>query len=461
MPPMDQSTGNAAAIYPPFLEPPVEPLSLPGYFLAFVRNPLGATPAIIYREWTYQYRGRITYVADPAIIKRVLLEDFSSFPKTIIERYVFSKLLGKGILTSHGAEWRWQRQAAAPLFRPAEIQRYAPIMTAAAEHAIASWRQLPPASRRDVARDTTSAAFSVIADTMLHSRDPAVTAALERAHRDYLLPLSWPGVYGALGLPGWLPFPRKAARRRAEIDMRQSVGNLVRERRSGSDTRDDLMTRLLSAKDPETGQGMSDEQMVDNLLTFLLAGHETSAKSLAWMLYLVALSPEWEQRLLAQVKSVAGDSPIGAEHADRLTDVTMFIKEAMRLYPPISSLARVATKDVDLDGTLVKKDGIIVMPIFAIHRHARLWEDPARFDPERFSPEREAKQVRFQYMPFGAGPRVCIGASFAMLEATILLASFVRAAHFEVPVGHVPVPLSRIALQPKGGMPLTVSMRTP
>ena len=459
MPQAEESVRKGERIYPPFLTPPAEPLSLPGYFLAFVRNPLGATPAIIYREWTYTYRNRITYVADPARIKRILLDDFTEFPKTIIERYVLSKLLGKGILTAHGPEWRWQRQAAAPLFRPAEIQRYAPVMTAAAEAAIEDWRQLPPGEVRYVDRDTTRATFGVIADTMLHSRDPAVTEALERAHRDYLLPLSWPGVYGALGLPGWLPFPRKSARRRAETDMRQSVGNLVRRRRAGADDRDDLMTRLLNAKDPETGQSMGDEQMVDNLLTFLLAGHETSAKSLAWMLYLVALSPEWEERLLAEVRRVAGDEPIGAGHAERLTDVAMFIKEGMRLYPPISSLARVATRDVDLDGTPVKKDGIIVMPIFAIHRHRKLWEDPARFDPERFSPEREAQQVRYQYLPFGAGPRVCIGASFAMLEATILLASFVRAARFRVPEGHVPVPLSRIALQPKGGMPLEVTLR--
>ena len=178
------------------------------------------------------------------------------------------------------------------------------------------------------------------------------------------------------------------------------------------------------------------------------------------MLYLVARSPDMGAAHAARrSREVAGGGPIGAQHVDRLTDVTMFIKEAMRLYPPISSFARVATKDVDLDGTLVKKDSIIVMPIFAIHRHQRLWEDPGRFDPERFTPEREAKQVRYQYMPFGAGPRVCIGASFAMLEATILLALFVRAARFEVPPGHVPVPLSRIALQPKGGMPLKVWMR--
>jgi len=455
----DESVCKGELLYPPFLKPPAEPLSLPAYFLAFVRNPLGATPAIVYREPIFQYRGRLTYVTDPPLIKRILLDEFSEFPKTIVERYVFKRLLGKGILTAHGADWRWQRQATAPLFRPTEVRHYAPIMTAAAERTIAAWSLLPVGTRRLVDQDTTRAAFTVIAETMLHSQDAGVTAALERANRDYLLPLSWPGVYGVLGLPGWLPYPRKTARRNAERHMRSAVGNLVRQRRAGDDARVDLLTRLLNAKDPETGRSMADEQMVDNLLTFLLAGHETTAKSLAWMLYLLALSPKWEERMLAQVRSVAGDDPISAEHVDRLSDVALFIKEAMRLYPPISSLARVATRDVDLAGTVVKKDSIIVMPIFAIHRHRRLWDDPERFDPERFTPEREAQQVRYQYMPFGAGPRVCIGASFAMLEATIMIATFVRAARFEVPAGHVPVPLSRIALQPKGGMPLKVWMR--
>lgn len=456
---MRKTDDQSEVLYPPFLAAPEKPLSLPAYFINFVHNPLGATPAVVYREPIFQYRKRLTYVTEPQLIKRILLDEFTEFPKTIIERYVFTALLGKGILTAHGADWRWQRQAAAPLFRPTEIQRYAPIMTAAAERVLTDWRALSPGSLRLVDQDTTRAAFRVIAETMLHSDDPAVTAALERANRDYLLPLSWPGVYGVLGLPEWLPYPRRSARRAAERDMRSAVGNLVKERRHQRLARDDLMTRLLSAKDPETGQSMADEQMVDNLLTFLLAGHETSAKALAWMLYLVARSPKWERRMLDEIKSVAGQEPIGAEHVSRLAAVTMFIKEGMRLYPPISSLARVATKDFDLDGTLVKKGGIIVIPIFAVHRHQRLWEDPSRFDPERFTPERESEQVRYQYMPFGAGPRVCIGASFAMLEATILLATFVRAARFEVPAGYVPVPLSRIALQPKGGMPLKVRMR--
>ena len=128
----------------------------------------------------------------------------------------------------------------------------------------------------------------------------------------------------------------------------------------------------------------------------------------------------------------------------------------MRLYPPITSVARISLKDVDLDGFAVHKGSIIIIPIFAIHRHRRLWDDPDRFDPERFSLENEARHTRYQYMPFGAGPRLCIGASFSMTEAIVMFASFVRAMHFEVPVGYIPKPLSRVALQAKGGVPLKI-----
>jgi cytochrome P450 len=461
---MLQSDGEAPGeepLYPPFPSPPPQPLGPLSYFLNFVRNPLSVMPAVVYREPIFQYRGRITYVTDPPLIKRILLDEFADFPKTPVERYVFSGLLGSGLLTTHGSEWRWQRQAAAPIFRHAEILRYGPVMSAAAEGVVAKWRAQVPGAVRRVDDDTTRAAFSVIAETMLHSDDPAVTAALERSNSDYLLPMSWPAVYGMLGLPQRLPYPRRGVRRDAERDMRASVGNLVRERRRQTATRVDLMTRLLAARDPESGQSMSDERMVDNLLAFLLAGHETTAKSLAWMLYLVARSPAWESRLLEEITAVAGCAPVEAAHVERLTATAMFIKEAMRLYPPISSLVRVATKDVDLAGTAVRAGSLIVIPIFAIHRHRLLWDDPHRFDPQRFAPEAEARLVRYQYMPFGAGPRICIGASFAMLEATIMLATFVRAARFEVPAGHVPIPLSRVALQPKNGMPLLVSMREP
>ena len=279
---------------------------------------------------------------------------------------------------------------------------------------------------------------------------------LERSNQDYQLPISWPLAYAVLGLPGWLPYPGRSGRQRAEQKLRAVVGQTVRSRRDNPGDRDDLLVRLLRAKEPETGRPMSDEQMVDNLLTFLLAGHETTAKALTWALYLVARAPAWERRLLDEIVRVAGEDPIKPEHIDQLTEVTKVIKEAMRLYPPISSIVRIPIKDVELGGKQLKAGSFIIIPIFAIQRHRQLWDDPDRFDPDRFSPEREGQYSRYQYMPFGAGPRVCIGGSFAMIEAVAMLATFVRAAHFEVTVGHVPTPVSRVTLMPSGGMPLKV-----
>jgi cytochrome P450 len=171
---------------------------------------------------------------------------------------------------------------------------------------------------------------------------------------------------------------------------------------------------------------------------------------------MVARLPTWEQRLLEEIQSVAGGGPIEPEHIEALNEGTRFFKEAMRLYPPVSSIVRIAAKDTELGGAPIRAGTIIVVAIYAIHRHRSLWNDPDRFDPERFLPENESRQARYQFMPFGAGPRVCLGASFAMVEAIAMFASFIRAARFDIPNGYVPVPLSRVTLRAKGGMPLKV-----
>lgn len=457
LPASDHAT-EADAFYPPTVTPPPQPLSLPRYLLNFVRNPLRVLPAIAFEAPVVQYGLDLTVVTDPALVKRVLLDERENFPKTHFERETLGPLLGNGVLIAQDPEWRWQRQIAAPLFRHADILDYVPVMAAAAEETIARWRTSSGAVRR-IDLDMTHATFRIISETMLHDDDPAVADVIERANQNYLTPISWPLAYCLVGVPQWMPYPGRASRRRAERDMRAVVHKLVANRRTAAEGRGDLLARLLAARDPESKRQMSDEQMVDNLLTFLLAGHETTSRALAWALYIVSQTPAWETRMLREIADVAADGPIEAKHIDGLQTVTMFLKETMRVYPPISSMVRVAAKDTDLGGAKVKAGKIVIIPIYAIHRHKRLWEDPAKFDPERFLPEREARLVRCQYMPFGAGPRICIGASFSLVEAIVLFASFLRAAKFQAPAGLVPEPLSRVALQPKGGMPLKVTMR--
>jgi cytochrome P450 len=204
---------------------------------------------------------------------------------------------------------------------------------------------------------------------------------------------------------------------------------------------------------------MSDERLVDNVLTFYLAGHETTAKALTWTLYLLARSPQWADRVAREVEDVTHGNDIVHEHIEKLVLTQQVIQEAMRLYPPVPIMSRQAIADVRVDGRDVKAGTSLLFPIYAIHRHRRRWEDPDEFRPERFSAENEAAIPRYQYMPFGAGPRVCIGRTFAMMEATAMLATFARHARFEPIEGAEPVPLARVTLLPRDGMPLRVATR--
>jgi cytochrome P450 len=453
------SPGDPASLYPPRIVPPARPLGLARFLATFVRNPLRVLPEAVYREPLVQYQGRrilITWVTDPELVKVVLLEKRDSFTKTPVEKRVLGRLLGNGILTSDGPEWRWQRLTAAPLFRPAEVAALVPAMTAAAEGVLDAWRQAAPGTVHRVDLDMTRATFRVITDTMLPGGGILTREVFERANANYLRTISWPIAYALLRLPEWIPYPGRGAMRQAEQRMRLAVHDLVRSRRAEPRQGVDLLAQLMRARNPDTDQPMSDTQLVDNLLTFLLAGHETTARALAWSLYLLARAPEWAQRLAREIDEVAGTAPIDAAHLNRLVLVTRFVKEAMRLYPPAPVLTRIAQDAVELGGVRLGPGSLIVMPVYAIHRHRRLWADPDRFDPDRFLPEREATHSRYQYMPFGAGPRVCIGGAFAMMEATAMLATLVRGARFDIMPGHVPVPVSRVTLRPGGGMPLKV-----
>jgi cytochrome P450 len=177
---------------------------------------------------------------------------------------------------------------------------------------------------------------------------------------------------------------------------------------------------------------------------------------LTWALYLLARAPEWQTRIRDEVLVVAGRQPVGAGHLDKLTTTRAVLEEAMRLYPPAPVITRQTSATVELGGRTIPAGSNVVIPIFAVHRHRRLWDDPDRFDPERFLPERRHQILRTQFMPFGFGPRTCIGASFAMMEGMAILATLVRGADFEWDGRHLPEPLSRVTLRPKGGMPLRV-----
>jgi cytochrome P450 len=435
--------------------PPEAPLGRLAFIARFVRNPLAVVPRAAYLEDFVAVPGApIAWVTGPALIRAVLLEEREKFAK-LAQIRLLGPLLGKGILTSEGADWKWQRQASAPMFRQQELVHFVPGFVRVARRLAARWTDN---GVRAVDRDMTQVTFEVISATLLPSADAGMPDAIERSTASFQRAGAWAQLYAWVGAPRWLPQPGRAGSAAAVAALRGAVHRILAERRASGEAKDDLLARLMRARDPETGQAMNDEQLVDNLLTFYLAGHETTAKALTWTLYLLACFPAWARRLEAEVDAVAGREDVTAEHAERLTLVQQVLKESMRLYPPVPLMTRQAVADTTLDGHRIRAGTSLVMPIYTIHRHARRWEDPEAFAPERFAPEREHAIPRYQYMPFGAGPRICIGMAFAMLEATAILATLLQRVRF-APVGRDPEPVARVTLIPKGGMPLAVRFR--
>lgn len=459
--PATREPGQSRSLYPPTVEPASRPLPLLPFLWRFIANPLRAFPQAVYEQpIVVMRRGRtLAWVTAPALVERILLHEHALFPKTPLEKRVFAQTLGEGILTSEGPAWRWQRRIAAPLFRHQELLAHVPAMSGAAEELVSRWRAEQETRVRHIDQDMTNATFAVFVHTLLDGAEAADGELIKRRGSDFLERISWEVAWALVGLPPWVWHPAKRSMRSAAADLRAASARIIARRRAaGGAPGDDVLGRLMTARDPETGEPMSDKQLGDNLLTFIAAGHETTAKALTWTLYLLARAPEWQLRVREEVAAVAGEERIGAGHLSLLAVTQRVLKESMRLYPPAPVMTRMAARDVVLEGHALPAGTLLTIPIFAVHRHRRLWEDPDRFDPDRFLPEREAEQLRTQFMPFGFGPRTCIGMSFAMLEATAILATLVRSAAFGWDGRHLPEPVSRVTLRPKGGMPLSVRL---
>jgi len=447
------------ALYPPTIVPPEKPIALKRALVEYVRNPLRVISRPVYEEPMVVFEpapGRlVVWVTRPDLVEQVLITGADKFQKTDVERRVLGGSLGDGVLTSVGAHWRWQRRTMAPLFRHQEILTYVPEMSAAAEVLTAQWRR--GGSRvRAIDADMIDVTFDVIARTMLTGGVPAEAELIKREGTAFLANSSWELAWALMKFPKWLPHPGTWTRRRAGRRLRQAVGNIVARRQAEGAGGNDLLGRLLAARNPESGAPMGDEDVISNLLTLLEAGHETTARALTWGLYLLARAPEWQERVRAEVIAVAGNAPIEAAHIARLAITDRVMKEAMRLYPPAPVIVRTPTSEARIGDVTIRPRAQVVIPIYAIHRHRKLWDDPDRFDPDRFLPEHEKLMPRAQYMPFGAGPRICLGMSFALVEAVVLLATFIRAARFDWDGRHLPEPVSRVTIRPKGGMPLSV-----
>jgi len=395
------------------------------------------------------------YVMDPAAIREIYVEQAEHFPQGALWRRLMRPVWGDGMVTSEGPEWRWQRHATAPAFRPAQMNALAPTMSRAAEAALDRWRSAGPAARVDIAGETGRITFDILLDAVLSGGEDFDRAKVRHRIARFVDQL------GRYRLSYFLapdahhegritPAAPEAA------DLRRDVEAMIRRRRTAP-PRGDLVDLMLAARDPETGRAMDDAVLRDNLLGFVVAGHETSAIGLAWALYLVAAHSPTAERLRAEVMTVAGDAPLDSSHVEGLVFTRQVVSEALRLYPPAYMTTRVCVRTTEIAGMPVKAGKRVIMPAYALHRHRKYWRDPDVFDPNRFAPGQPSPD-RHLYMPFGAGPRVCLGAAFAMIELTVALATLVRGATFVLDPHHRVWPSGQLALRPEGGLPMDVTV---
>lgn len=425
---------------------------------SLLRNPLQAMPPEVYREKLVLAKtgGRTSlYVCDPALIQEALTKQAASLGKGDLIRKVLGPAIGEGLLTADGAHWRWQRQAVASGFQHERLLGFLPAMIAAAEATRERW--LAAAAPLDIGHEMMRTTFDIIIETMLSGSQALDVGKVEQAISDYLEPTNFMFVYNLFGAPDWLPYPGRAKARASVSYLRESLAGLVAQRRADMERRGDLLDMLLGSADPETGRAMSDVEIVDNLLTFVTAGHETTALGLAWTLHLLAQHREHEAAVLDEIAGVTGGGPLLPEHVAALPLTRAVFQEAMRLYPPAPVITRQVEAPFTLGGVSLKEGMVLYVPIQAVHRHERLWERPDVFDPSRFAPEAARGRHRYAYLPFGAGPRICIGSAFATMEAVAILAVLLPALRLEPVSAKAPEPTLKITLRPK--QPLRMKAR--
>jgi len=412
-------------------------------------------PIVVYDDFGLQ----TVFVMDPELIQAILLDDVESFSKSPIYDRVLGEGGGEGVLIAEGEHWRWQRRLLAPLFRAEEVAAYVPAFVSACGPVLQRWAKSEEGAPQAIHADMAAATLQVLEDRVLGAdlaaEDHRRVAAAGTA---FLQPTVWRVAYASLRLPAWMPHPGSSRMARASRDLRDVAARALSARRQNGGEGGDLLGRLVTERDPTTGAVLPDDLIIDNVVTFLLAGHETTAQALTWTLYLLALFPDWQQEAREEIWRVAGDRLIDREHIQQLPLVEAIFSEAMRLYPPAPSLMRRATTHIELGGHAIKPGAIIIIPIYVVHRHERLWSEPLRFDPARFFAEAKSGRHRYAYMPFGGGPRSCIGNTFAMLEGKAILSTLLVRARFTLPEAEVPEPLARITLRPKAGLKLNVTI---
>ncbi|HXU49298.1 MAG TPA: cytochrome P450 [Candidatus Binatia bacterium] len=397
----------------------------------------------------------ICLLMHPRDIEYVLVTNPGNFTKSADYR-ALARALGKGLLTNEGKSWQHQRSLIQPAFRRDNILSYAPVMTRIASRSLASWSD---GQSRNVHEDMMAMTLEIVAQCLFGAEVSGIAERVGNAMQ-VVTDRFITDASQALLLPFQLPNFLAPARQRAIRDLNTIIDEIIRERRASKQPRADLLGTLLDVRDAD-GRPMSDTQLRDEVMTLFLAGHETTAIALSWTCYLLAKNPQVEAMLVEELRDVLGGREPMVEDIPRLRYTEMILKESMRLYPAVWGIGRRAIRDCEIGGYRVAAGTNIFIFQALTQRDPRFFANPDEFNPERWreDPVRSGKIPRFAYFPFGGGPRVCVGASFAMIEATLLLATIQQKFHLALVPGHPVEPVPSVTLRPKHGIRVTVHRR--
>jgi cytochrome P450 len=449
---------------PPYPPRPQRPRGSFSTLLALQRNPIEVwwegdfeRPVSI-GQTIFGLRGA---AHDPAAVRRIFLDNAANYRKDDLQLRILRPGLGNGLLTAEGEEWRVQRRALAPLFSPRQTAEFAPAVHRVGRAAVERMSRRRDGAVADVGALMSRLTLEVLEQTLFSQGLGREPSAFQRAVSSYFETIGRIDPLDLLGAPAFVPRFRRRRGRAALEFFDSAVDAIIEKRRAllsqGAEAPRDLLTLLMAAKDPENGRAIAEADVRANIVTFINAGHETTANALTWTLFLLSQSPEWRERAEADAdQAFDADQSVATERCEILRAI---FEEALRLYPPAAMLARQAIADDELAGVRIPAGAVITISPYVLHRRKGLWDHPDAFDPSRFLGERRDQIDRFAYIPFGAGPRVCIGMAFAMQEGIILLAHFLRVFRFELVAGHQVMPMQRVTLRPRNGMKMHVKRR--
>ena len=426
-------------------------------------NPLESFNEEQFENPVTQYRllfGEFSVINDPSLIKHCFVDNRDNYKFSAIRQRILRAVIGDGLITAEGEKWTHARRAMSPMFTPRNVKNFAQVMKSTAE------REMPQLLEKngpvEIAQPMAALTYLVLSDTLF-------SGEIEREQQEILNNVSTaltyvgrPDPLDLLNAPEWLPRLSRLRGLKAVKQLRQMIGELTQSRKARRDAGealpDDFLTRLLNVGDKDIAP-FSDIDIEDHLLAFIGAGHETTARALSWLFYLLSNDTISRERLEAEVDSLDIDNISPESWGDYLPFTLACFEETMRLFPPAPFIVREAINEDKKGDITIPAKSVLFLNTWQLHRHKTLWDTPEAFIPDRFLGKPRDKIDRFQYLPFGVGQRVCIGQRFAMQEAAILIALLARNYRFDYAGGDVPWPKLRITIQPENGMPMRVSKR--